>query len=116
VGAGRFRFRTVIAPSFADIFANNSAKNGFLTVTLREEEVAELMRRTHEKDGYHLTVDLEQCEVYDDHGFYADFEIAMISSGTACWKASMTSASHCSTSRKLPPTRRGHPVMRGEIV
>jgi len=33
------------------------------------------MRRTHEKDGYYLTVDLEQCKVYDDHGFSADFEI-----------------------------------------
>jgi len=70
-----FGFRTVIAPSFADIFANNCTKNGFLTVTLREQEVAELMRRTHEKDGYYLTVDLEQCKVYDDHGFSADFEI-----------------------------------------
>jgi 3-isopropylmalate/(R)-2-methylmalate dehydratase small subunit len=70
-----FGFRAVIAPSFADIFANNSTKNGFLTVTLREEEVAELMRRTHEKDGYQLTVNLEQCKVYDDEGFSARFQM-----------------------------------------
>jgi 3-isopropylmalate/(R)-2-methylmalate dehydratase small subunit len=70
-----FGFRAVIAPSFADIFANNSTKNGFLTVTLREEEVAELMRRTHEKDGYRLTVDLEQCKVHDDQGFSARFQM-----------------------------------------
>src|ERR1700732_3747879 len=40
---GDFGFRAVIASSFADIFANNSTKNGFLTVLLREEEAAELM-------------------------------------------------------------------------
>jgi len=70
-----FGFRAVIAPSFADIFANNSAKNGFLTVTLCEEEVAELMRRAQESEVYQLTVDLEQCEVYDDAGFSASFQI-----------------------------------------
>ncbi len=68
-----FGFRAVIAPSFADIFANNSSKNGFLTVTLREDEVAELMRRAHEQNDYMLTVDLEQCKVNDDHGFSASF-------------------------------------------
>ena len=46
---------------FAIIFANNSTKNGFLTVTLREDEVAELTRRAQDKNDYHLTVDLEQC-------------------------------------------------------
>ena len=68
-----FGFRAVIAPSFADIFANNSSKNGFLAVTLREDEVAELMRRAHEQNDYNLTVDLEQCKVHDDHGFSASF-------------------------------------------
>jgi 3-isopropylmalate/(R)-2-methylmalate dehydratase small subunit len=68
-----FGFRAVIAPSFADIFANNSAKNGFLNVVLAEERVAELMRRAHQHDGYQLTVDLEQRKVYDDRGFLADF-------------------------------------------
>ena len=70
-----FGFRVVIATSFADIFANNSSKNGFLTVVLREEEVAELLRRTQEKPSYQLTVDLEQRKVYDDSGFRADFQI-----------------------------------------
>src|SRR6266576_241701 len=50
-----FGFRAVIAPSFADIFANNSTKNGFLTVTLREDEVAELTRRAQVMNDYHLT-------------------------------------------------------------
>ena len=68
-----FGFRAVIGSSFADIFANNSTKNGFLNVVLRDEEVAELMRRAQQKSGYQLTVDLEQCRVYDDDGFSAKF-------------------------------------------
>jgi len=68
-----FGFRAVISSSFADIFANNSTKNGFLTVRLSESEVAELMRRSGEVDDYEVTVDLEQCEVRDDRGFRAKF-------------------------------------------
>jgi len=70
-----FGFRVVIGTSFADIFANNSTKNGFLNVILKDHEVAELMKRAHERDVYQLTVDLEQRKVYDDHGFSADFQI-----------------------------------------
>jgi 3-isopropylmalate/(R)-2-methylmalate dehydratase small subunit len=70
-----FGFRVVIGPSFADIFANNSTKNGFLNVVLKEDEVAELMRRAQEFADYHLTVDLEQRKVYDDEGFSAEFQI-----------------------------------------
>jgi 3-isopropylmalate/(R)-2-methylmalate dehydratase small subunit len=70
-----FGFRAVIAPSFADIFANNSSKNGFLAVVLSENDVAELMRRSGEIDAYHLTIDLEKCEVRDEQGFLANFQI-----------------------------------------
>jgi 3-isopropylmalate/(R)-2-methylmalate dehydratase small subunit len=70
-----FGFRAVISSSFADIFANNGTKNGFLTIQLNESEVAELLRRTREVAGYELTVDLEQCEVSDDQGFRAKFPI-----------------------------------------
>jgi 3-isopropylmalate/(R)-2-methylmalate dehydratase small subunit len=70
-----FGFRAVIAASFADIFANNSTKNGFLAVLLSESEVAELMRRALEVSGYELAVDLEQCEVRDDRGFSAKFKL-----------------------------------------
>ena len=68
-----FGFRVVISSSFADIFANNSTKNGFLTAQLRDDEVAILMRRAREIDDYQLTVDLENCEVRDDQGFRAKF-------------------------------------------
>jgi 3-isopropylmalate/(R)-2-methylmalate dehydratase small subunit len=70
-----FGFRAVISSSFADIFANNSTKNGFLTVRLSEDEAAELMRRAREIENYELSVDLEQCEVHDDQGFRAKFPI-----------------------------------------
>src|ERR1700750_2951152 len=55
-----YGFRVVIAPSFADIFANNCFKNGLLPIALPEEQVALLMKRTQEKEGYRLTVDLER--------------------------------------------------------
>jgi len=75
-----FGFRAVISSSFADIFANNSTKNGFLTVRLNESEVAELMKRAlatgnPEIENYALTIDLEKCEVRDDRGFAAKFSI-----------------------------------------
>ena len=70
-----FGFRAVISSSFADIFANNSTKNGFLTVRVSDDEAAELMRRARELNDYQLIVDLERCEVRDDQGFRAEFPI-----------------------------------------
>jgi 3-isopropylmalate/(R)-2-methylmalate dehydratase small subunit len=70
-----FGFRAVISSSFADIFANNSTKNGFLTVRLTEEEAVEVMKRAQEIDDYQLMIDLEKCEVRDDRGFRAKFPI-----------------------------------------
>src|SRR5258706_2551980 len=70
-----FGFRAVISSSFADIFANNSTKNGFLAVLLKEDEATEIMRRAVATENYQLTIDLEQCEVRDEHGFRAKFPI-----------------------------------------
>ncbi|HVP44814.1 MAG TPA: 3-isopropylmalate dehydratase small subunit [Terriglobales bacterium] len=72
---GDYGFRTIIAPSFADIFANNCGKNGILTVVLREGKVAELTRRATALHGYRLQIDLEQKQVRDQSGFSAAFEI-----------------------------------------
>lgn len=58
-----FGFRAVIAPSFADIFFNNSFKNGLLPVVLKEEEVDELFRRVKQEPGIEIEVDLEAKEV-----------------------------------------------------
>ncbi len=68
-----FGFRVVIASSFADIFANNSLKNGLLTVRLNEEQVAEIMRRAKDVENYQLTVDLENLRVDDGRRFTATF-------------------------------------------
>jgi len=70
-----FGFRAVISSSFADIFANNSSKNGFLAVLLTEEEVATVMKRAQDVDNYEVTIDLEKCEARDDKGFCAKFPI-----------------------------------------
>ncbi len=70
-----YGFRAMIAPSFADIFYNNSLKNGLLPVRLSEDLVDELFRRCRETRGYQLTIDLEACLVTDDFGFRASFEI-----------------------------------------
>lgn len=70
-----YGFRTIIAPSFADIFVNNCMKNGIVPVVLSEEQVAELMHRAQTIDDYRVTVDLEQCLVADAQGFSASFEM-----------------------------------------
>jgi 3-isopropylmalate/(R)-2-methylmalate dehydratase small subunit len=70
-----YGFRAIIAPSFADIFANNCMKNGLLPVVLADAEVSELTRRAKEIESYQITVDLEKKTVSDAHGFSAAFEI-----------------------------------------
>jgi|ERR1051326_4148115 3-isopropylmalate/(R)-2-methylmalate dehydratase small subunit len=70
-----FGFRAIIAPSFADIFANNCMKNGLLPVTLNEDEVSELIGRAQEREGYQATIDLEEKVVTDMNGFSARFQI-----------------------------------------
>jgi len=69
-----YGFRVVIAPSFADIFANNCVKNGVLTVVLRPSEVVALKDRDA-AGRFHLTVDLQKQEVSSPDGFSARFEI-----------------------------------------
>src|SRR2546423_2064794 len=66
---GEFGFRVIIAPSFADIFANNCFKNGMLPITLPAEQVKELMHR-HE-----LTIDLERQTIEDASGLSIAFKV-----------------------------------------
>src|SRR6202162_5455338 len=70
-----FGFRVVVAPSFADIFANNCVKNGVLTVVLSEPEVEGIARRAAEVPDYQINVDLEDLTVRDDQGFSSSFQI-----------------------------------------
>jgi 3-isopropylmalate/(R)-2-methylmalate dehydratase small subunit len=70
-----YGFKVVIAPTFADIFYNNSIKNGLLLVKLTEAEVNQLLVNAKDQQGYRLTVDLENTQVRDEQGFSASFEI-----------------------------------------
>lgn len=70
-----FGFRTIIAPSFADIFYNNCFKNGILPVALPESEVEELLGKAAELEFYKLTVNLENREITDEYGFKTTFSI-----------------------------------------
>ncbi|MFT4021792.1 MAG: 3-isopropylmalate dehydratase small subunit [Acinetobacter sp.] len=70
-----YGFRTVIAPSFADIFFNNSFKNGMLPVILTENEVDQLFKECEATEGYQLTVDLAAQEVRSPSGKVFTFEV-----------------------------------------
>jgi 3-isopropylmalate/(R)-2-methylmalate dehydratase small subunit len=70
-----FGFRAVIAPSFGDIFANNSLKNGLLPVRLGEAEVENIMKQARKNAGYRLSIDLEKLTVEDEHGLSLPFSM-----------------------------------------
>ena len=69
-----YGFRSVIAPSFADIFYNNCFKNGVLPVALSEAEVDELFKRAA-TPGYQVTVDLQTQTVTDEQGLSYSFDV-----------------------------------------
>ena len=58
-----YGFQAVIAPSFGDIFHNNSAKNGLLAVRLSEDQCAEIRAAITRDPGTEITVDLEHQHV-----------------------------------------------------
>ena len=70
-----FGFRVVIAPSFADIFANNCCKNGILPLVLTGAEVARLFKEVETTPGYCLDVDLEKQQVTSPGGAVFTFTI-----------------------------------------
>lgn len=59
-GLYEYGFRVIIAPSFADIFANNCSKNGLLLITLPEQKITQLFEAVNDMGSYELTVDLEK--------------------------------------------------------
>jgi len=63
-----YGFRSVIAPSFADIFFNNSFKNGLLPVVLTEDEVDRLFHECNAFPGFRLVIDLERQSVASTDG------------------------------------------------
>jgi 3-isopropylmalate/(R)-2-methylmalate dehydratase small subunit len=70
-----YGFRTVIAPSFGDIFYNNALKNGFLPVVLPQSEIDELLALLANAPGAKLKVDLAAQSVTSPAGTVRRFEI-----------------------------------------
>ena len=70
-----YGFRTVIAPSFADIFYNNCSKNGMLPIVLAEEIIDKLFAEVEANIGYELTADLERQVVITPDGTQYPFEV-----------------------------------------
>jgi 3-isopropylmalate/(R)-2-methylmalate dehydratase small subunit len=70
-----FGFKVVIAPSFADIFYNNSFKNGLLPIALSAKEVDQLFADLQGQPDYRLSVDLERQVVSTTGGVEMTFEI-----------------------------------------
>ena len=70
-----YGFRSIIAPSFADIFYNNCFKNGMLPIQLREEQVEQIFERVRRTPGYELAIDLTDQTIKSDDGFQLQFEI-----------------------------------------
>lgn len=62
-----FGFRAVIAPSFADIFYNNSLGNGLLPLKLTADEVDQIFKVLNEKPGTKITISLENMTVECDN-------------------------------------------------
>lgn len=70
-----FGLKAVIAPSFGDIFAANSVKNGFLPIHLPEEVCAALRHSLSEANDPSITVDLEKQTVTGPGGEEHPFEM-----------------------------------------
>lgn len=71
----QFGFRAIIAPSYADIFFNNSFKNGLLPIVLPDEQIAALFNELAAFPGYSLTIDLERQRIVKPDGQDLPFEV-----------------------------------------
>jgi len=72
----QYGFRAILAPSFADIFYNNSLKNGLLVIALPELVIDRLFHEVAGFTGYRLTIDLPQQKVIEAGGAEHAFDIA----------------------------------------
>ncbi|MDY0248876.1 MAG: 3-isopropylmalate dehydratase small subunit [Pseudomonas sp.] len=70
-----YGFRAIIAPGFADIFYNNSFKNGLLPIVLTAAQVNELFAQAETIEGYELTIDLAEQTVTRPDGVQYSFEV-----------------------------------------
>jgi len=70
-----YGIKCIIAPSFADIFFNNSSKNGILLIKLSKEEVDQLMNEAERGANATISVDLEAQEITGPDGGVITFEV-----------------------------------------
>jgi 3-isopropylmalate/(R)-2-methylmalate dehydratase small subunit len=70
-----YGFRAVIAPSFGDIFYNNSFKNGLLPIMLPADATAALRGQIRQHPGARIVVDLERQHMIGPNGETHRFEI-----------------------------------------
>ncbi|HBQ45135.1 MAG TPA: 3-isopropylmalate dehydratase small subunit [Thiomicrospira sp.] len=70
-----YGFEVIIAPSFADIFFNNSFKNGILPIILDEQTVDVLFKEVKDEEGYHLVIDLTKQQITKPNGTIINFEV-----------------------------------------
>lgn len=59
-----YGFTTIIAPSFADIFKNNSYKNGLLLIEVDKEKIDEIFIQITEKKTINIEVDVHNQFIY----------------------------------------------------
>ena len=71
----QYGFRAIIAPSYADIFFNNSFKNGLLPIVLPEGQVAQLFDEVAAFPGYTLTIDLARQIIIKAQGEEIAFQV-----------------------------------------
>ena len=71
----QYGFRTILAPSFADIFFTNCFKSGLLPIVLPEDAVARLFDEVNAFVGYKLTIDLPRQVVAKPDGAEIPFDV-----------------------------------------
>ncbi len=71
----QYGFRAIIAPSYADIFFNNSFKNGLLPIALSDAQVSQLFDEAAAFPGYRLAIDLERQVIVKPDGQELPFEV-----------------------------------------
>jgi 3-isopropylmalate/(R)-2-methylmalate dehydratase small subunit len=71
----QYGFRAIIAPSYADIFFNNSFKNGLLPIVLNDSQIDQLFSETQAFPGYSLTIDLERQVIVKPQGEEIPFDV-----------------------------------------
>lgn len=70
-----FGIKVIVSTSFADIFFNNSFKNGMLPIVLPQEQVDVLMKDAEKGENARMTVDLEAQEITTSDGEVIRFEV-----------------------------------------